>query len=368
MIKEEKLISECLRLAGKGRGEVSPNPLVGCIITKGGKIIGKGYHKKFGENHAEINAISDALKRGYNLKDASLYVNLEPCSHFGKTPPCVDEIIKNKIKSVYFGMNDPNPLIKNKGIKILLANGINVKSNILEKKCQDFNKFFVKFITKQLPFITLKVAQSLDGKIALDNGQSKWITTEKSRRFVHRLRSRYDAILIGKNTAMLDNPHLTSHLLNRSTPKRFVIDKNLSLSSNLNIFQNGFRNNTFIITSDKNKKYKNKFDNIIFLKENNGKINLKDILKYFYKINISSVLVEGGAYLFSGFLEQNLFDDIYFVIASKVIGNGLSPFCNFRINNLSKSRHLVLESIKKSDKDIILHYNNLNKINTCSQE
>jgi len=361
MTKEEKIIKECLKLAEKGRGYVSPNPMVGCIIIRDGKIIGRGYHRKFGDNHAEINAISDAKKKGFDLKCASLYVNLEPCYHTGNTKPCVDEIIRNGFKRVCIGMTDPNPLVRNKSINKLSDNNIIVRSDILKEECRELNKFFIKYITKKLPYITLKIAQSIDGNIALLNGESKWITSDKSRKYVFNLRSCYDAILIGKNTAETDNPHLTTHSLYPFSPKRFVIDKSLRLNRNLNIFQDKYRNKTYVITSDNKRNKINANENIIYFKLKGGKIKLNDIVKYLYESNISSLLVEGGANLFSQFIEQNLFDEIIFIIASSIIGNGISPFNKFKISDLKKSRKLILKNSNQYGKDLILIYNNQNK-------
>ena len=361
MTKEEKYIYECIKLAGKGIGYVSPNPLVGSIIVKNGKIIGKGYHKKFGENHAEINAINNAKTQGFRIDGASLYVNLEPCSHFGKTPPCVDEIIKNKIKKVFIGIPDPNHLVNGKGIKILKQNGIEVKFNILKNECSELNKFYIKFITKKQPYVTLKVAQSIDGKIALNDNTSKWITSESSRKLVYKLRGNYDAILIGKNTADFDNPSLTTHSIKKPSPKRFVFDHNLSLNKSLKIFTDEYKENTFLLASEKKKNINHFFNNVAFFNETNGKINLRDVLNYLYKSNISSLLVEGGADIFSQFLENDLFDDIYFFIAPKIIGQGISSFSNFKIDNLIKAKKLSLKIIDNSNEDITLNFNKLIK-------
>ncbi len=353
MNKEELIMNECLKLAEKGRTSVSPNPLVGCIIIKDNQVIGKGYHKYFGGPHAEVNAIQYALSKGYDLKGSSLFVNLEPCSHYGKTPPCTELIIKNKIKKVYVGIRDPNPLVKGKGIIILKKNGIEVTENILPVESKGINRFFIKYITKKLPYITLKVAQSIDGKIALNNFKSKWITSDISRDFVYNLRSKYDAILIGKNTAKIDNPVLTNHGISKINPKRFVIDRRVDLDSKLKMFTDKYKTFTYRLASEKYRKEKH--INTIYFKERNGKIYLPDILNYFYKNNISSVLVEGGANLFSQFIKYDLFDDIYFVIAPIIIGNGISSFEGYNINNLKYSKKLILKEIISNNKDLILY-------------
>ena len=338
-------IKECIELAKKGAGYVSPNPLVGCIIVKNGEIIGKGYHKKFGEAHAEVNAINNAKKNGYSLTNSTLYINLEPCSHFGKTPPCAELIIKEKISKVIIGIKDPNPEVNGKGIAKLRKAGIKVEYGILRKECEELNKFFIKNITKKIPYVTLKVAQSIDGKIALKNNKSKYITCENSLKLVHKLRSEYDAVLIGKNTALLDNPSLTVRLVKGRNPYRIVIDKDSKLPQHLKIFTDKDSDRTIIINSP--------------LKNKN--IPLINILKALHDLNIASVLVEGGANIFSQFVEKNLFDDIYFIIAPKIIGDGISAFRDFKITTLSKTKNLFLYNSFKSGVDLILHFKKFNE-------
>ena len=364
MNKNEYYIRECIKLAKKGSGFVSPNPLVGCIIEKGNNVIGKGFHEVYGYNHAEINAINDAKINGFKLRGATLYVNLEPCNHYGKTPPCTDIIISEKIGTVVIGIKDPNNKVKGNGIGKLEKSGIKVIQNILAGECIEVNKFFIKFVTKKLPYITLKVAQSLDGKIALSNFNSKWITNEKSRKYVHRLRSNYDAILIGKNTALYDNPSLTTGDAKGRNPQRFVIDKNSELPLNLKIYKddNNLNTYTFIksrLSESKNKQLKN--TNKISLKEINHNFSLKQILKTIYSLGISSLLVEGGGNLFGLFIKENLFDDIYFIIAPKIIGKGITYSDDIWLAKLSDAKLLNLEKVITSDEDIILYYKNINR-------
>ncbi|HEY5534524.1 MAG TPA: bifunctional diaminohydroxyphosphoribosylaminopyrimidine deaminase/5-amino-6-(5-phosphoribosylamino)uracil reductase RibD [Ignavibacteria bacterium] len=351
---DEILMKKCITLAKRGAGLVSPNPLVGCIIYKSDKIIGQGYHKKYGDNHAEINAINDAISSGNNLKGSTLYVNLEPCSHFGKTPPCVTEIIKQKIKKIYIGIEDPNPLVNGESIKLLVENGIEVFINVLEKECKELNKFFIKFISNKKPYITLKIAQSIDGKIALYNHQSKYITSEKSRDFVRKLRAHYDGILIGKNTAKYDNPHLTTHGKFKNNPKRFVFDRNLKLNPNLTIFRDENKLNTYRLTSDRFLKHDDA--NSAYFREKKNRLSINEIIKYFYRKKITSILVEGGADIFSQFIHHGLFDDIYFIVAPKIIGKGISPFDNFCINDIQSSKVLKYVKSFQSDKDLIIYY------------
>ena len=202
---DESYIQLALEIAKKGIGEVSPNPLVGCILVKDDRIIGAGYHEKFGANHAEINAIENAKEL---VEGSTLFINLEPCSHFGKTPPCVDKIIEKKIKRVVIGTLDMNPIVSGNGVKKLKSAGIEVKVGVLEKECVNLNKFFFKYITNKIPYISLKAAQTLDGKIADTKGRSQWISSMQSRKYVHHLRANYDAVLIGAGTCALPILHL----------------------------------------------------------------------------------------------------------------------------------------------------------------
>lgn len=339
MLDDEKYILQCLKLAEKGKGKTLPNPLVGCIIVKAGKIIGKGYHEYYGGNHAEINAINDALTNNQNLKNSELYVNLEPCCHYGKTPPCTDEIIKHKIKRIIIGIQDPNPIVNGKGIKRLLSAGIEVKFGVKEKECSELNKIYIKNIKYKLPYISLKVAQSIDGKISLNNYQSKWLTNIASRKYVKKMRNDYDAILIGHNTALIDNPSLLPANPHNKIPYRIILsDLSDKLPITHKLFSDKYSHFTYILFSDLNRKG--------YLK----------ILKNLYRMNVYNILVEGGAFVFSKFIEYNLYDDIYFFIANKIIGKGISPFENFSILNLRNAKHLKLLSYKNLKDDLLIYY------------
>ncbi len=339
LLSEESIIESCIKLAEKGAGKVSPNPLVGCILIKNGEIIGKGFHKKAGSPHAEVNAINDAKSKGFNVKGADLYVNLEPCSHYGKTPPCTDLIIKSGIKNVFIGMQDPNPLVNGKGIDIMKRAKINVISNIKEKECIEINKIFVKNMKEKLPYVTLKIAQSLDGKIALKNYSSKWITGIHARQFVQGLRFRNDAILVGSNTIKKDNPELTYRGKKKKVLKRIILTRNpATFTEKYNVLSDEYSSETYFISTDISKS------------------GYRKMLSELYSMEITSVLVEGGAFVFSKFIEYDLFDDIYFMIAPKIIGKGISYFENFEITNLNKSKNLRFEYSRKIGDDILLYY------------
>lgn len=348
MTFDEKVMLGCIGLARKGAGCVSPNPLVGCILIKDDVIIGEGWHQKYGEPHAEANAIEDAKKNGHSPEGAKLYVNLEPCAHTGKQPPCADLIVNEKIAEVYIGMQDPYNEVNGSGIKKLQENGIKVTIGILEKQCRELNKFFIKYVTEKRPYVTLKIAQSIDGTIALHNHKSKYITNSESRKFVHRLRTEYDSVLIGKNTAKYDNPDLTVRETEGRNPLRIVIDKKLKLPESLRLFSDEFKDKTYVISNENDD-----LRNILHIK---NKITVKKILKKLFELKINSVLVEGGAHLFSQFIEEDLYDDIYFFIAPKILGSGLQPFGNFKIKSLNEAKSLRFEYQKNLDNDILLYY------------
>ena len=353
MSTEETYMQMCIDLARKGAGYVSPNPLVGSVIVKNGEIIGIGYHEKYGGPHAEVNAITDAEKKGHDVKGAELYTNLEPCSHHDKTPPCADLIIEKGIGKVFVGMEDPYPQVNGKGIKRMRDAGIEVKVGILEKECRELNKFFLKYLLRSRPYVTLKIAQSIDGIIALKNFESKYITGDESRKYVHQLRSEYDAVLIGRNTALKDDPKLTVRDVEGRNPLRFVLDTAMSLPKKLHMFSDEQKPDTYIFSS----KMENKHEyNIVSCKEENGLINLNDALKKMWEKKINSVLVEGGANVFSQFIENGLFDDIYFFIAPKIIGVGISPFETFSIPTLGDACPLKFDFLKHLGDDILIHY------------
>ncbi|HAY32676.1 MAG TPA: bifunctional diaminohydroxyphosphoribosylaminopyrimidine deaminase/5-amino-6-(5-phosphoribosylamino)uracil reductase RibD [Ignavibacteria bacterium] len=352
---DEKLMAQCIRLAKKGKGFVSPNPLVGSIIRKGNKIIGRGYHKKYGDAHAEVNAIADAERKGFNVKDAELFVNLEPCAHKGKTSSCAEFIVSKKIKRVVIGMKDPFEKVNGKGIEILKENGTDVSCGILEDECRELNKFFIKYVTKKLPYVTLKIAQSIDGKIALNNFESKYITGSASRKAVHLLRSEYDAVLIGRNTALSDNPSLTVRDVEGRDPLRLVIDRKNTLPSDLNLFSDGNRIKTFVITGKSAAESKaNKY--LIRMPDDSKVFKIKNLLKLLYKFKLNSILVEGGSKLFSQFVKEGMFDEIYFFIAPVIIGNGISPFGEIEIKSLKDKKILSKESIETLENDVLIKY------------
>lgn len=358
-MNDESYIKLTLELAKKGIGKVSPNPLVGCVIIKDERIIGAGYHEKFGGNHAEVNAINSARE---DLHGSTLYINLEPCSHHGKTPPCVDKIIEKKIKRVVIGTLDMNPLVSGSGVKKLKAAGIDVKVGLLEHECIELNKFFFKYMTKKIPYVTLKAAQTLDGRIADAKGNSKWISSLASRKVVHSLRSKYDAVLVGAGTVKADNPLLTVRLSEGRDPKRVIMDSKLELSLRHKIFAGNSDKNLLIAASKKSMTKKVKTNRltslgvkVLFVKENrDGKLNLKSLLTELAKQDIASLLVEGGSQVYSSFIKENLFDNIMLFISPKILGSGLS-FVNCNNNvSMKNVKRLKTISVETIDEDILV--------------
>jgi diaminohydroxyphosphoribosylaminopyrimidine deaminase/5-amino-6-(5-phosphoribosylamino)uracil reductase len=334
MDKEEDkgFIRRCFELAANGIGNVSPNPLVGAVIVKDGKILSEGYHREFGSMHAEVDAIVNA---GESVQNATLYCNLEPCCHNDKkTPPCVPLIVKSGIKKVVISNFDPNPRVAGKGIEQLKIAGIKVETGILNEEGRELNRFFFKFISRKLPYVTLKIAQSIDRKISAKDGIQTWLTGEESSRFVHAQRAIYDAVLVGAGTINTDNPQLNVRNVNGRNPVRIIVDGNLNInieSISLNDFD---RTNTWIFISentrgDKLNKLLDKGVKIIFApSDERNVIDLKFILGKLAEENIISVLIEGGRSVFSEFISQNIFYEIIIIQSPKILGKGITAFEN----------------------------------------
>ncbi len=357
-------------LALKGVGNTSPNPAVGCVIVKNGRVVAKGYHKKAGLPHAEIEAIREAKKKHIDLKGATMYVTLEPCSHFGKTPPCTDSIIENGVRKVVIGMRDPNPMNDGKGIRILKKRGIAVRVGILKKELEDINLPFIKFINTGLPYVTVKIASSLDGKIATKTGDSRWITNEESRRFANRLRGRVDAVLVGVNTVLKDNPLLTCRFAGgfSKQPFKIILDEELKAHMDLAVFSDASPQKSIIAVSKKallkqKGRFLTKGANIDFLicRKKGGLIDLKYLLKRLAKKGITHILVEGGGQTLGSFFKEQLVDEIYFFIAPKIIGGKYAP-TSVEGSGFSRIKEalLVKEITVRHFKDDILIHGRLN--------
>ena len=354
---DEELIKKTLKLAEKGRGKVSPNPLVGAVITKNNEIIAEGFHREFGGVHAEVAALDSARE---DVNGATLYVNLEPCSHTGKQPPCVERIKNSGIKRVVVGTPDPNPLVDGKGIALLRKEGLEVKVDVLEEACRNLNEAFFKYVQTNRPLITLKIAQTLDGKIAAADGSSKWITSGKSRRFVHKMRSQNDAVLVGIGTVLKDNPRLTVRLAKGPNPKRIVLDSTLKIPLNSNFLTKPLVEKTIIATTsgaskEKIRSIKELGANVWTIKnDSKSRVDLSELCKKMGIEGITSVLVEGGSQIFSAFLQEKLADKIAIFIAPKIFGQGLSAVHFNGIHSLNASIKLSDFEKRKIGDDVLL--------------
>lgn len=319
-MSHEYYMQRCLELAQKGAGYVAPNPMVGAVLVYDERIIGEGYHQKYGEAHAEVNCIASVKEEDKRFISRSmLYVSLEPCSHYGKTPPCADLIIKNKIPRVIVGCRDPFIEVDGKGIEKLKAAGINVELGILEDECKELNKRFFTFHTQHRPYIILKWAQTADKKIASNGNERLLISNEYSNRLVHKWRSEEASILIGTNTALLDDPSLTTRLWSGPSPIKLVVDMELQLPDTLNIFNGEVKTIVF------NSKIHEEKENVIYYQVTKYVSLIQQITNALYQMKIQSVLVEGGARLLQSFIDEEMWDEAR-VISNRqlVIDKGLS--------------------------------------------
>jgi len=354
MLSTKYVIKKIFELAKKGEGFVSPNPLVGAAIAKKSRIISFGYHKKVGLPHAEIEAIN---KANQSLRGATLYINLEPCCHWGKTPPCVDEIISRGIKKVIVSTADPNPKVGGRSIKRLKRAGITVKVGVLKQEAIKLNEVFFKNMKEKLPFVVVKIAQSLDGKIATKTGKSKWITSFEARRFSKVLRDKYDAVLVGVNTVIKDDPTLEGV---RKTPYKIVIDPELKIPLNSKLVKK-FNDKLIIFFSqtpnmNKLKTLSSAGTSLFPLKRRGRYLNLKKILKIVYSLNIMSIFVEGGSITIGRLFDEQLVDKVYFFLAPKIIG-GEGALISIRgkgIGNLKDAIVIKDLEIKRLGKDFLI--------------
>lgn len=355
-------MKKCINLAKKGMGKTSPNPLVGAVIfDDDSNIISEGYHEKYGQNHAERNAI---LKTNADLKGKSIIVNLEPCSHFGKTPPCCDLIIEKGFKRVIIAMTDPNPKVAGEGIRRLKEAGIEVINGILEDEAKELNKIFLKDILQKQPYITIKTATTLDGKIATKTGESKWITDEVSRKEVQKLRNQYDSILTSSSTVIKDNPSLTCRMKNGRNPIRIILDTNLSTSKNAKVYNNDGTKIIVIVGEHvSDEKIKNHTQNAEFIKcpTKNNHIDLRKAINLIYEKRIKSILIEAGGTLNKAFIEENLPDELIQFIAPKILGDkdGINFVQGFNRNSLADCNILskIMTKPLKSDIMIMCRFN-----------
>lgn len=350
-IKNMKL---ALQLAERTKGQTSPNPIVGAVVVKDGNVVGMGAHIKVGTEHAEVHALNMA---GENAKGATIYVTLEPCSHFGRTPPCANLIIEKGIKRVVIATLDPNPLVAGKGVEKLKKANIEVEIGVLQEEAKELNKVFFHFITNKTPYVTLKTATSLDGKIATSTGESKWITGEQARLDVHELRHQYDAILVGVGTVLVDDPSLTTRLTTGGkNPIRIILDNELRTPIKSKVVIDG-EAETWIITSnraDQTKQEQLTGLGVKVIKLAEDQIEIKKLLEILGEHSITSLFVEGGSTVNDSFLRAKCINEVLTYIAPKLIGGKDAPtsFSGFGFNKINDALQLTIKEVEKLGEDI----------------
>ncbi|WP_073067477.1 bifunctional diaminohydroxyphosphoribosylaminopyrimidine deaminase/5-amino-6-(5-phosphoribosylamino)uracil reductase RibD [Fodinibius roseus] len=362
---DEKWMNLALEIADRGAGYVSPNPMVGCVIVSAdGTKIGQGYHERYGQAHAEQNAVDSVTDRG-RLEDATVYVTLEPCAHEGHTPPCCKMLGELPIRRVVVAMEDPTPKVAGRGISYLREQGISVDVGLLKEKARRQNEFFLHHQALNRPFVTLKIAQTLDGYIAAPDGKSEWISSLESRTMVHRWRSRYDAVMIGRNTALLDNPRLTVRHIEGRQPRRIVIDGPLDLPDELNLFTDQYEEKTIVLTHNE-EKFRNEADPMLSLlqsdyfrgktllvDEKEGHTDLKQALQELGSLPVTSILVEGGQNLASALLRDRLVDKVEIFIAPKMLGGGTRSVMGIGIDHMEEVLELRETQWRQVGKDLL---------------
>lgn len=354
---DTKRMKRALALARKGVGKTSPNPAVGCVIVKDGKIVGEGWHREAGGPHAEVHALEQA---GEAARGADLYVTLEPCSHTGKTPPCSDALIRAGIRRVVAGMRDPNPEVNGSGLKSLSDAGIETICGFLEEECRAINPAFIKHVTTGMPFVTFKCAMTLDGKIATVTGDSRWISCEKSRRYAHTMRAARDAIMVGVDTIIADNPQLTVRHVKGRNPVRIIVDTRLRTPESVAVIEGSSANSTLIATTESSPtvhlRYTQRGASIIVCEELEGRVSMPDLLQKLGRMGIQSILLEGGSRLAGDMLKHSLIDEFVLFIAPKILGSdGFAPFALHGITSIDNTFKLSFDNVAKIGQDLIIH-------------
>jgi len=338
-------MKQALDLAARGMGHTSPNPMVGAVVVRGGKIVGRGYHHAAGEPHAEVNAIDDA---GALAENATIYVTLEPCNHFGRTPPCTQKILEAGIKTVIVAMEDPNPEVRGGGMKYLQENGVKVVGGVCEAEARQLNEVFITYVNTQKPFVIVKCAATLDGQIATRTGDSKWVTGESARMHVHDVRHAVDAIMVGIGTVKQDDPSLTTRLEDRRgrDPKRIILDTRLSISPDARLFHQSSDAATIIVTGDipEEAGYKKRLAavektgaSVVPVPLKNKEIDLAALMVKLGGMGITSLLIEGGAQVIASSFAAGIVDKAMFFYAPKLLGGSDGvPICSGKGAGLMK--------------------------------
>jgi len=356
MSNDTKYMQRALTLAKKGLGKTYPNPAVGCVIVRNGTMVGEGWHKRAGGHHAEIHALNMA---GDLARGADVYVTLEPCSHTGKTPPCSEALIRAGVKRVVAGMSDPNPQVNGGGLLALQQAGIETLCGVREEECRAINRPFLKFISTGQPYVTYKCAMTLDGKIASVTGESRWISGEESRKVVHRMRADSNAIMVGVDTIIADNPQLTVRHIKGRNPLRIIVDSTLRTPESVTVLSSQMAPGTMIATTETNPKvharYLKSGARILVCRSDDGRVDLHDLWSKLGKLGIQSLLLEGGSRLAGEALRQGLIDECVFFYAPKVVGSdGFSPFAITGTTNMAHSIPFRDLSIRRVGADIMV--------------
>ncbi len=358
MNTDKRYMRMALRLAARARGLTNPNPAVGAVIVKAGRVVGTGFHRRCGLPHAEVNAIRRA---GPAAKGATLYVTLEPCNHFGRTPPCTEAIIQSGIRKVVVAMKDPNPITSGRGIRKLKQRGIRVVMAVLEAEARELNKPFTKYIRSGMPYVTLKIAESLDGKIATRTGDSKWITSPDARAYVHSLRRTVDAVMVGVNTVIKDDPLLLARTPGVKQPARVIVDSTLKTPLNAGIIESVRVSPVIIATTRKVSSrraaaYVKMGATVIFTASKKGRVDLRDLMKKLGQMEIIDILVEGGGEISATLIDERLADRMLFFIAPKIIGgrNAVPSVGGDGIRRMKDAVTLNIMNVKRFSKDILL--------------
>jgi len=346
-----------VRLALKGAGRTSPNPLVGAVLVRSGRIVATGYHQRAGEDHAEIVALKRA---GDRARGATLYLSLEPCSHQGRTPPCTLSLIQSGVRRVVVGMLDPNPLVSGRGIRRMRRAGIEVHAGLLGAECRRLNEAFTKYITRHIPFVILKLAASLDGKTATATGDSRWITETASRSYVHQIRNQVDAVLVGIETVITDNPRLTCRLPGGRDPWRIVLDSRLRIPLSARLLHERNPQKTIVITGPRApvkriEAIRSCGAQVWSFPLQAGRISFASVLSRLGKMGLTSVMIEGGATTASLALREGIVDKVVIFYAPKIIGgDGRAMIETLGIRKVSRSRRIKDMEVKRLGKDFLV--------------
>lgn len=351
-----KMMRRATALARRGIGKTAPNPAVGCVIVRDGTVVGEGWHKKAGTPHAEVHALRQA---GEMAGNADVYVTLEPCAHTGRTPPCAEALIEARVARVFVGMIDPNPKVKGKGVEMLRAAGIEVVPGILEAECRLLNEPFIKHVTTGLPFVILKSAMTLDGKTATESGDSKWITNDKSRRYVHKLRAMVDAVMVGVGTVEADDPQLNSRIAGGKDPLRVVVDSSLNIPVSAQVLHLASPARTVVATisddDDKRAGICATGAEVIRCRERDGRVDLCDLFARLGRMGVQSVLLEGGRTLAGEAFRRGLIDKFLLFYAPKLVGGeGIGLFAGGGVERMADALRLEHIEIRRFGSDILL--------------